>query len=253
MQLCEDEGRRRGQQKFCLKLWGAEQQFDWIGATVKTTRFICVVRASRISPYYWREKMRFDCVFLSIIRRLQVAHDHHSIFRDHGPIKTAVGWRICGRSMFTALRITNNNHVPAAQHWFQQLWRRLRLLLELQPTDIIKVLQTARFSILQIIFVLGENFNFFISPEDSGVAASALWFILQWGGTLILLKFMKRGFIWKQWWSEKSQLGWWNLIPFVSVFWSKSRHTVRMKQNWDVRMYGRQQDTVGWSAGAWLD
>lgn len=73
------------------------------------------------------------------------------------------------------------------------------------------------------------------------------------GGTLILFKFMKRGFIWKQWWSEKSQLGWWNLIPFVSVFWSKSRHTVRMKQNWDVRMYGQQQDTVGWSAGAWLD
>lgn len=79
--------------------------------------------------------------------------------------------------MFTALRIPNNNHVPAAQHWFQQLGRRLRLLLKLQPTDIIKVLQTARFSILQIIFVVGENFNFFISPEDSGVAASALWFI----------------------------------------------------------------------------
>lgn len=157
--------------------WSYEEQFDWIGATVKTTRFICVVRASRISLYYWREKMRFDCVFLSIISRLQVAHDHRSIFRDHRPIKTAVGGRICGRSMFTALRITNNNHVPAAQHWFQQLWRRLRLLHKLQPTDIIKVLQTARFSILQIIFVLGENFNFFISPEDSGVAASALWFI----------------------------------------------------------------------------
>lgn len=180
MQLCEDEGWCRRQQKFYLMLWGAEEQFDWIGATVKTTRFICVVRASRISPYYfrrWREKMLFDCVFLSIIRRLQVAHDHRSIFRDDGPIKTAVGWRIWGRSMFTALRIPNNNHVPAAQHWFQQLGRRLRLLLELQPTDIIKVLQTARFSILQIIFVLGENFNFFISPEDSGVAASALWFI----------------------------------------------------------------------------
>lgn len=92
--------------------------------------------------------MLFDCVFLS----LQVAH--RSVFHGGRAIKTAVGWRIWGKSMFTALRFENNNHVPAVRTDSSSSDTERRLLLKLQPTENIRVLQTARFPILQIIFVL---------------------------------------------------------------------------------------------------
>lgn len=83
--------------------------------------------------------------------------------------------------MFTALRMVNNNRVSAvrADSRGSDTHTHTASPAEATASRVSRVLQTARVPILQIIFVLRGNFNFIISPEDSGVAATQLRFIKQ--------------------------------------------------------------------------